>query len=780
MAQKEKTTTSDPILETARERLKACIEDESTERAKMEDDLAFCTLDQWDANIRRERENDPNGARPCLTIDKINQYIVQVVNDMRQNRAAIKVRPVDDAADVETAKVFQGLVRHIEDHSSASVAYETAGEWAVKVGLGYFRITTEYDNDDTSNQNIVVKRIPNTFNVYLGQHDMPDGSDAEYGFVFEDIPLETFKRQYPGKKTAKKDFDDLGDALSWCTENTIRVCEYFYADYQKIPETELSDGSRRNVSKRTIKWVKFTGAEIIDRRDWAGKYVPIVEVVGRESFVKGRRVLWGLVRPAKDSLRMNNYWMSAITEKIGLAPKVPFIGAEGQFEGRENEWKNANRENRAYLQYKPIDVQGNVITPPKRVDPAPVEAAMIQMTALIERDVKAALGMYKAAVGESESQQSGKAILALQRESDNGTLHFADNLNRSIRHAGRIIIDLIPKIYDTRRVVRILGEDGDSQPATVDPSKPQAMTKVQRPDGKEQSIYNLGVGIYDVTVTTGPSYNTKRMEAAEAMLKITEGKPEVLQIIGDLMFKSMDWPMADQIAERFKKLLPPALQDPKDGQMPVPPQVAQQMQQMQMAMQQAAQRIQELESGEKPAMAKVAVQAKEAQAKHELALQEADRETKLALYKAKLDANTKVVVAQIAAKQAGDTALIAAENEANIAFMQSANDRAMADEDRSADMANADADRSIEVANADADRELAADSSAKPQAAPAGGGLREVMGGMAQMLAQLAQQNQAMMQMHEQSMQVMMQVMGREKRISGTLPSGSHFSATVQ
>ena len=525
MPKKEQSTTSGPILEEARERLKACISDEAPERAKMEDDLAFCTLDQWDANIRRERENDPNGARPCLTIDKINQYIVQVVNDMRQNRPAIKVRPVDDAADVETAKVFQGLIRHIEDQSSAPVAYETAGEWAVKVGLGYFRITTEYDNDETSNQNIVVKRVPNAFNVYLGPHDMPDGSDAEYGFIFEDMPLDDFKRKYPGKKTAKEDFEDTGDALAWRQENTIRVCEYFYADYEKIPETDLADGSKRSVSKRTIKWCKLTGAEIIDSRDWVGKYVPIVEVVGRESFVKGKRVLWGLVRPAKDSLRMNNYWMSAITEKIGLAPKVPFIGAEGQFEGRENEWKNANRENRAYLQYKAIDVNGNALPPPQRVAPAPVEAAMIQMTALIERDVKASLGMYKSAVGDSESQQSGRAILALQRESDTGTLHFADNLNRSIRHAGRIIIDLIPKIYDTRRVVRILGEDGDSQPATVDPSRRQAVTKIQGMDGKVQSIYNLGVGTYDVTVTTGPSYNTKRMEAAEAMLKITEGKP---------------------------------------------------------------------------------------------------------------------------------------------------------------------------------------------------------------------------------------------------------------
>jgi len=747
-------------LEQARERLKKCVEEESTERTKMEDDLAFCTLDQWDANIRRERENDPNGPRPCLTIDKINQYIVQVVNDMRQNRPSIKIRPVDDEADVETAKVFQGLVRHIEDQSSASVAYETAGEWAVKVGLGYFRIVTEYSDDGDLLQDVVVKRIPNTFSVYLGPHDMPDGSDAEYGFVIEEMPIEDFRKKYPKARSSSEDFSELGDALSWRTDETIMVCEYFYTDYEKLDE-----GSTER-AKKSIKWCKLTGAEVLEERDWAGKYIPIVEVVGRESYIKGKRVLWGLVRPAKDSLRMNNYWMSSITEKIGLAPKVPFIGAEGQFEGRENEWSKANRENRAYLQYKPIDINGNALPAPQRVAPAPVEAAMIQMTALIERDVKASLGMYKAAVGDTDPQQSGRAILALQRESDTGTFHFADNLTRSIRHAGRIILDLIPKVYDTRRVIRILGEDGESSPATIDPSQPKALTKIQTQNGLK-SIYNLGVGTYDVTVTVGPSYNTKRMEAAEAMLKITEGKPEVLQVIGDLMFKSMDWPMADQIAERFKKLLPPVLQDPKEGQAPIPPQVAQQMQQMQQALQMASQRIQELESGERPLMAKVEVQARESQAKLEQARLEAVDEANFERWKAALEAKTKVVVAQIQAKQANDQVLVEAENQANIEFMHALNDN---------DIAKTTAAIASEAG------EETGETPQTPQPSP---NLRDFMGGMAQMVAQMAQMNAQMMnqmtQMQQQSQQMMMGAMTKPKRITLQRDSeGRPVGATVQ
>jgi len=324
------------ILEEARERLKQCVDEEATERRAMEDDLRFCTLDQWDRQIRRERENDPNGPRPCLTIDKINQYIVQVVNDMRQNRPAVKIRPVDDVADPETAKIFAGLVRHIEDSSDASIAYETAGESAVKIGLGYFRVGTRYVDDGSGDQEIYVGRIPNAFSVYLGPHIMPDGSDADHAFVIEQMPVEKFKKKYPGKRWATEDFAEIDkDAENWRTAESVSVVEYFYTEYD-----EGEDYERR---ARRIKWCKLTGVEVLMKRDWPGRFVPVVEVVCRESFVDARRVLWGLVRPAKDSLRMNNYWMSAITEKIGLAPKVPFVGAKGQFEGVEQAWKMANR-----------------------------------------------------------------------------------------------------------------------------------------------------------------------------------------------------------------------------------------------------------------------------------------------------------------------------------------------------------------------------------------------------------------------------------------------------
>ena len=230
---KEETLTPDEaILKEAHERLKDCIEDEGTERAKMLDDLRFCTLDQWPAEIRTARENDPNGSRPCLTIDKINQYITQVVNDERKNKPGIKTRPVDDFADIETAKIYDGLIRHIEDRSNASIAYTTAGELAVKIGLGYFRVVTEYISPDSFDQEPRIKRIPNTFSVFLGPHIQPDGSDAEYGFIIEEVPQERFEREFPDAKKEAGDFEGLGDKPTWKTRETTTVVEYFYTKYE--------------------------------------------------------------------------------------------------------------------------------------------------------------------------------------------------------------------------------------------------------------------------------------------------------------------------------------------------------------------------------------------------------------------------------------------------------------------------------------------------------------------------------------------------------------------
>ena len=675
------------ILDEARKHLKLRIEAESSERQKMMDDLRFCTLDQWPSDIRKDRENDlENGPRPCLTIDKINQYIVQVVNDMRQGKPGINVRPMDDAADVETAKILKGIVRNIEDQSNADIAYSTAGESAAKIGLGYFRITTEYVSDDSFDQEIFIRPIPNTFSVYLGEHIMPDGSDAERGYVIAKVPVEQFKHDYPGKKFAGEDFSDLDPGIIeyWRTEETITIVEEFCIEKSLTRLLYLADGTtidgkdydqwpdsagakptimdERSSVKKQLKWAKMTGVEVLEKRDLPGKYIPIVEVIGRESHIEGKRILWGLVRPAKDSLRMYNYFASTITEKMGLAPKAPFIGAVGQFEGLEDKWKKANRVNYAYLEYNPIDVNGNALPRPERQGPTPMEAALLNQMQVIEHDVQTSLGMFKAAVGETESQQSGRAILALQRESDTGTYHFGANLGVSIRQAGKIIVDLIPHYYDTKRIIRIIGEDGEVQTAQIDPEQETAMREISGADGKIQRVFNPGVGKYDVAITVGPSYNTKRMEAAATLTEVVKSQPQLMPLIGDLLFRSLDFPYSDQIAQRLKKMLPAPLQDQNDPAA----QLMQAMQKMQMMGQQMQEMNQEnvqLKAKSAEGMAKVQVSQQEAQA--ELALQKQKQEAEAALAQAKAEA-------EFALKK------WIAEQEASLEAMRCEHDRKMA------------------------------------------------------------------------------------------------------
>lgn len=655
--EKDEPSSDEKLLKTFRECLKKQMDDEDESRKQMQDDLHFATLDQWDAAIRSEREKDPNGARPCLTIDKINQYLNQVTNDMRRNKPGVKVRPVDSEADVDTGRIIQGTVRHIEDQSSGQVAYETAGDWQVKCGLGYFRITTDYISDDSFDQEIKICRIPNMFSTYLGPHTQPDGSDADWGVIIENVPEEAFKTQYPNAKYTDDSF--LEDVHIWKPDSCILVAEYFYTHYEKKTLLFLKngesvfadkyDGDLENVSEKReslvkeIRWCKLTGCEILERRDWAGKYIPIVEVIGKESFVDGKRMTWGLVRPAKDNLRMYNYWASSVTEKIGLSPKTPYIGAVGQFKSQGDRWDKANRVNYAKLEYDVIDVNGNAVSAPRRGEPAPIETAMIGMMQIIDRDVQTSLGMFKASVGESESQQSGRAINALQNESDTGTFHFQDNMNRSIRHAGRIIVDLIPKIMDTKRIQRILGDDGEYEQVQIDPTQKTAKRELKdTTTGKIKKIYNLGVGKYDVSISSGPSYSTKRIEAAQVFSELTRSAkdPASAAVLQYLTIKNSDITSSDEATDMLKALLPPGTLQ-QEGQEKIPPKAMQKMQQMSEAGQQLQQQLQEvgqenqkLKSGAQEKQAELQLKSQSMQAELQLKSQIQQAELKLEQEKA--------------------------------------------------------------------------------------------------------------------------------------------------
>ncbi len=294
---------------------------------------------------------------------------------------------------------------------------------------------------------------------------------------------------------------------------------------------------------------------------------------------------------------MYNYWASTLTEKFGLAPKTPFIGAVGQFTTARAAWKDANKKNTPFLEYDPIDVNQNIVPAPQRQGPTPMEAAYFQQMQTIEHDVQTSLGMFKAATGESESQQSGRAILALQKESDTGTYHFGANLGVSIRHVGRIIVDMIPHYYDTKRVVRIIGEDGEIQTAQIDPDQEMSHREVQGANGGIKSIYNPGVGKWDVSITTGPSYNTQRMEAQATFVEMAKGAadPASAAVLRYLVMRNSDAAGSDEASKLLKTLLPPQALQALASKDPIPPQVQAMLQQVQAKMAQMQEEFQKVQ-----------------------------------------------------------------------------------------------------------------------------------------------------------------------------------------
>jgi len=588
------------IIETALHRMTMAIAAYSDSREDELDDLRFYAASpdnqfQWPADVLATRgsvQGQTINARPCLTINKLPQHVRQVTNDQRQNRPSGKVIPADDKADVEVAEIFNGMVRHIEYMSDADVAYDTACENQVAYGEGYIRLLTEYESPNSFDQNIKIGRIRNSFSVYMDPTIQdPCGSDAQWCFVTEDLMLEDFERMFPdAQPVSSLQAQSVGNEsyAPWLSVDTIRIADYYYVEHEKAtlnlyygnvsamkgsPEDQqmvqmgMKPIKSRIVDVKKVKHCKINGFEVLEHNDWAGDWIPVVRVVGNEFEIDGRIHVSGIVRNAKDAQRMYNYWVSQEAEMLALAPKAPFIGYGGQFEGYEQNWKTANTTNWPYLEVNPdvTDGAGGPLPLPQRAQPPMASSGLLQAKAGASDDIKSTTGQYDSSLGQTSNERSGKAIMARERQADTGTYHYVDNLARAVRHITRQIIGLVPKIYDTQRVARIMGEDGEPDSAKIDPMQQEPVKRIVDQNGIEiDKIYNPGVGTYDVMVTTGPSYMTKRQEALESMGQLLQGNPQLWAVAGDLFIKNMDWPGAQEMAKRFAKTIDPKLMDDGD------------------------------------------------------------------------------------------------------------------------------------------------------------------------------------------------------------------------
>lgn len=603
--------SEETIVQEARKFFDLVSDAEAQYRKDAIEDLKFFTGDQWPDDIKTARNSE---GRPCLTINRLPMLARQVTNDQRQNRPSLKAYPFDSKADIKTAEVIQGLFKNIEYNSNADFAYDTACHYQVAGGRGFFRVLTDYSDPMSFDQDVKIGLIDNPFSVYFDPFSVePDGSDANKVLITDDLSKDSFKEQYPESKMAQmEDWKSVGDGnVGWITTDGCRVAEYLVRRYERKKILQLTSGdvilasqfqpgmdlglddkgqqikikAHRTSLIPVVKWYKINGIEILEKSEWPGMWIPVIPVYGDKTNVDGKIHLEGIIRNAKDAQKAYNFWTSAETETIALAPKAPWVMAEGQDEGNETMWRDANRKNFAVLKYNPVDVNGTLAPPPKRNVEEPPIQAITQAKAFAADDMKATTGVYDAGVGAQGIESSGIAIQRRNTQIQTTNFHYVDNFNRSLKHCGRIILDIIPKIYDTARTVRIMKDDGTSDMV--------AINQVFKNAHGEEMRHDLSIGKYDAAIETGPSYATKRMEAAASLEKVLHAYPEIMKIAGDILVGNMDWPGARELSERLKKTIPPELLS-NDNDDPIPPQAKAQIAQMAQVINQLSQKSHEL------------------------------------------------------------------------------------------------------------------------------------------------------------------------------------------
>ena len=584
------------ILKTAQEQYTLAKDVWSEIYQKAKDDLHFLSDEpyaQWNEDEANARTKI---GRPALQIDQLSQFVHQVENDIRMNTPTIKVIPDTGGADQETAEIFQGLIKNIEYKSKADAAYDTAASNAIRASIGFIRVDTQYTDDNGFEQELVIKRVVNPLSIYLDPSSTePDGCDAMFAFAMEDITRKEFERRYP--KANPVSFGDEKPVLELKEADTLTIVEYFVVDDESTEMGLTDDGeiepydekksykSTRKISKRKILRYRLSGQDVLEKTTFPGKYIPIVPVYGEEAWIEGKRNLYSLIRKSKSSQRMYNLWASLETELLTKQQQAPVQAAIGQMEGFEDDWKSP--EKAMVLYYKQTDVDGNPAPPPQRLQPPQIPTGIVNARRETVDDIKATLGMYNASIGQRSNETSGVAIDARKKEGDVATFHFADNTVRGVTQVGKIIVCAAPEVYDTSRIIKIISEEDETQTIGINGKLAE----------EQERHFDLTKGSYDVRVITGPSFTTQRQEAAQMYSQLIQAMPDLMPVIGDLVFKYQDAPGSQAISNRLRKLVDPKLLTPEEQEKNQPdPQVQALQTQLQQVVEQSLAKIQELEA----------------------------------------------------------------------------------------------------------------------------------------------------------------------------------------
>lgn len=593
--EKDRATKDADLIDTAKKRFSNARSIESTNRKEGVEDLEFLNSKQWSAADASSRAQE---GRPCITENRLLTFANQITNDQRQNRPAINISPMGDQSSKKSAKVAMGMIRAIERDSNADIAYDTGFQSAVHNGWGFWRVTSEYESEDSFNQILKVVGLPNPMNVYMDPNRTMFELDAQWAFVTEMVPREDFKREYPDAWLTPWDEQSSGDTdKDWANDKEVRVAEYYYFTHEEKELIQLSNGHtgyeddldesikaqidsgkleitlQRTVQCKKLKWAKMTSVDVLDEKDCDGQYIPIIECIGTILNINGKWTKKGIVRDAKGPQKMLNYYSTLETENVALQPKAPWIAEEGQLEGHEDKWQNANRKSYSYLLYKGTNVNGQLAPPPQRQPFQGPPAAILAAKQGAQEALKAVTGIrFDATMDERMQNESGRALRELSRNSNLGAYHFIDNFGRALKNTGKVLMDLIPYKYDANRVVAILDESGSDDRVMINPNMVTAHGEAlgKTPDSTmptKVQMFNPKIGDYQVTVTIGPSYATKRIEAAESQIDFLKAVPQLAPVLADLVAKNSDWQGAEEFANRIARTLPPNLLAPTNQDM---------------------------------------------------------------------------------------------------------------------------------------------------------------------------------------------------------------------
>lgn len=670
------------ILQEARDRFRRASDWEKTARTRFKDDVRFAEADaynmwQWPTDIQQQRAK-----RVMLTVNRVRQHNLDILNDARQSRVAVQVRPLRGGASYDSAMILDGVIRHIEYVSNAESAYQAALKFAVQGGIGWIRLVTDYVGDDSFDQEIYIRGFYKADDVMMVLIDCDikefDGSDAKWGFVFTDMPKDEFDKKHPKLKD-RVSSNEIAPEESWGNAERVRIAEYFRCVPQEgklytfvdpatgeeaVKKSEEMDKellaavidtegfAERIIIDTKVEHFKIIGDTIAEENVWPGKYIPLIRCVGEETVIDGNLDRKGHTRALIDSQRMFNYSASLAVEYSGLQTKTPFSGPAAAIEGYEEYWNTANVENHSYLPTKYRDDEGNDIPQPRRMDPPVAAPVALQGMESALQQMYLASGQNQADFGQPGNERSGVAIQQRQRQGDNATYHYLDHQASMVRFCGKQLLDLISKVYDTERMVKFRDDAGNESDVKIDPNAPQPMQKLPQDDkdAPEQVVLNPKMGVYDVQADVGPAYATRRQEAFTQFSTLLQSNKELISVVGDIWMRFADIPGGEEAAERLKRMVPK--QALEDGPSPDLVAAQQQIQQLMDVVKQVTDKLASKEGEAKNAEEKNAVAGYDAVTKRISALEKA-----LALDPAGLKVLVMEVLEEAQAQSAGGNAL---------------------------------------------------------------------------------------------------------------------------